>query len=392
MIALSSYYFMQSALFVITLYYLPLYLQHMGFTVAQAGLLAAAGSMTSIAAQPLWGIVADRWRRMKKLLMLLLLFSLAAGSMLFRMETFTPALFVFSVFMFFFSPVTPLADTVAIHYAAKAGLSYGRIRLWGSAGLSLGSLLLGVGVSRWGITLLPAVFAAVALLLIIFAALLPNEPESKTKPLRMQHLRELMNDRRYLGYLCAVMVIAVPFRMNDQLFSLFMKIRGATDFQVGIGWTVATLCSIPAFALSGRLLRRYGEIRLLLFSGWMFALRWGTMAWLNDPVWLIVHQAMNLVTVPILYVAAVLQVSKLVPAHLQATGQAIFTAVFAGVSGFLGSTAGGWGMERFEPGGVYLAGGVLAAVGTIVTMFWSKYGNERRTVHAEDRILRKTGF
>jgi PPP family 3-phenylpropionic acid transporter len=82
--------------------------------------------------------------------------------------------------------------------------------------------------------------------------------------------------------------------------------------------------------------------------------------------------------VPILYVAAVLQVSKLVPTHLQATGQAIFTAVFAGVSGVLGSIVGGWGMESFEPGWIYLGGGVLAAIGTLLTLLWSKYKDERR--------------
>ncbi|TBL80838.1 MFS transporter [Paenibacillus thalictri] len=387
MIALSSYYFMQAVLTVVTLYYLPLYLQHEGYSVAQVGLLISAGSVTSIVAQPLWGIVADRWRRMKKLLIVLLALSLAAGSLLFQMETLLLASAGFSLFMFFYSPVVPLADTLAIDYTNRTGSSYGNVRLWGSAGLSLGSLLFGIAFGHWGIAPLPVVFATMCLLLIAVASQLPSGSNRQVKPLQIRHLRELMGDRKYLGYLFAIMIIAVPFRMNDQLFSVFMKMRGATDFQVGLSWSIATLCSIPAYFLSGRLVQRYGETRLLVFAGWMFALRWVTVAWLYDPIWLIVHQVMNLVTVPIIYVAAVLQVTKLVPPHLQATGQAVFTAVFAGVAGFIGSTAGGWGMEKFEPGEVYFAGGVVAAVGTLLTFLWSKYEMERRTAHGAERIL-----
>lgn len=371
MVRLSSYYFVQSSLFVVTLYFLPLYLQQRGLSVAQVGLVVSIGAVVSIAAQPFWGIVSDRRRTVKGVLAGLLAVSLAAGTALFGVEGLAATLATFGLFMFFFSPVTPLADSLAIRYAAERGASYGSIRLWGSAGLAVGSLLLGMAAGRWGLGLLPGIFVAVAALLLGLALLLPARAGS-FKPIRLQEVGELMRDRRFLGYLGVMLLIAIPFRMNDQLFGVFLKLRGGTDTEVGLAWTVTTLCSIPAFALSRRLLERFGETRLLLFCGWMFAIRWGTMGWLHDPLWLIAHQTLNLVTVPILYFTAVIQVSKLVPDNLQATGQAVFAAVFAGVAGFAGGLLGGWGMEQTEPGAVYVAGGLVAALGTALAAGWAK--------------------
>ncbi|MDR6551763.1 MFS transporter [Paenibacillus qinlingensis] len=385
--ALSSYYFVQALLTVIALYYLPLFLQHEGYTVVQVGLLVSAGAIASIVAPPLWGVVGDRWRKLKPLLLILLALSLAAGSLMFRMETLISVFVVYALFMFVYSPLTPLADTMAIAYSARRGTSYGSIRLWGSVGLSVGSLFFGTIFSYWGIATLPAVFATVIVLLIFVGTQLPSEGNHQVKSMQLRHLRELLSDRTYLGFVAAVTVMVIPFRMNDQLFSVYMKMQGATDFQIGLAWGAATLCSIPAYYGSGWLLRRYGETQLLVFAGWMFVLRWITLAWMKDPLWLILHQAMNLVTVPILYVAVVLQVSKLVPQHLQTTGQAVFTAVFAGVAGLIGSTVGGWGMGRFEPNVVYLAGGGLACIGTLLTMVWSKNRGERRVVHGTESIL-----
>jgi PPP family 3-phenylpropionic acid transporter len=60
------------ALLAIFVSFLPVYLDEQGLNPAQIGIITGTGGFITIIAQPLWGMVSDRTRTIRKVLILLM--------------------------------------------------------------------------------------------------------------------------------------------------------------------------------------------------------------------------------------------------------------------------------------------------------------------------------
>ncbi|MFP3381262.1 MFS transporter, partial [Bacillus sp. SIMBA_069] len=63
--------------------FLPVYLTYRGVTPAQIGILIGVGSFIGILSQPFWGMVSDRYKTIKRVILFTLGFSIVAGVLLF---------------------------------------------------------------------------------------------------------------------------------------------------------------------------------------------------------------------------------------------------------------------------------------------------------------------
>ncbi|MFK4998873.1 MFS transporter [Bacillus sp. N9] len=85
----------------------------------------------------------------------------------------------------------------------------------------------------------------------------------------------------------------------------------------------------------------------------------------DEPLALILLQAMHGLTFPIFIVAGMFFVTRSVPEEIVATGQTIFIAVIVGIGGLIGSGGGGFFMSHFGASATYLLGASITAVGTV---------------------------
>src|SRR5690625_5520445 len=80
---------------------------------------------------------------------------------------------------------------------------------------------------------------------------------------------------------------------------------------------------------------------------------------------LIYLQGLHGLTFGIFYLAAFDYITLIIPKLLQSTGHLVFSAVFFGVSGIIGSLVGGRLIDSFGGGTLYFAMGCIALFGTI---------------------------
>lgn len=143
----------------------------------------------------------------------------------------------------------------------------------------------------------------------------------------------------------------------------------------------ATFSSVPIFALTGLLLKRFKEMTLLMVAAFLYSIRWFLYGVWDDPQILTYLQLLHGVTFPLFFVAVFHYVTKLVPRELIATGQLLFIASTIGLGGLLGNAGGGWHMETYSPQETYhLAGyfSLIASILIMITLLYSRRNNKTK--------------
>src|SRR4030067_2898714 len=89
------------------------YLQGVGLTGVQTGIVSSIAPVLMFVVQPIWGVIADRWGR-KRLLIFSLVLSAVSLVGYVWVQGFWPIFFLTVVFSIFLNPVFPVVDTLAL--------------------------------------------------------------------------------------------------------------------------------------------------------------------------------------------------------------------------------------------------------------------------------------
>lgn len=348
---LRSFMFTLYGTSVLVVSYFPLFYSHLGFSSPQMGLLYSVGPLISILSNLFWSMMSDRLGTVRKIMALLLGGQLVTAIILARATDFSSVMLILSVFYFFYYPVFPLADTMAIKIAQRHGRNFIAIRVFGSLGYSFFALTIGYVLRALG----PEYSVGICIVIVITALLItlglkdvkrsgavqaPLDGEPQEKP-PGGGLREILLQKEVLWFFSSVFLLAIGYRMNEAFLTLSLKGMNAGDEIVGWALLASALSEIPIFFLLSKYGDKFKELPLLAFASLMFALRFLFMSLVQEPAAVVAIQAMHSVSFGIYFVTAVRYITRIIPDHLRATGMAIFTVVWSSGAGLLSGTFGG---------------------------------------------------
>lgn len=351
---LRSFMFTLYGTSVLVVSYFPLFYAHLGFSSPQMGLLYSVGPLISILSNLFWSMMSDRLGTVRKIMALLLGGQLVTAIILYQATSFSSVLLILSCFYFFYYPVFPLADTMAIKVAQRHGRNFIAIRVFGSLGYSFFALTIGYVLRELG----PEYSVAICIIIVITALLITlglkdvkrsgdsvtvqtAGDESSDQPVKGAGLRQILLQKEVLWFFGSVFLLAIGYRMNEAFLTISLKGMNAGDEIVGWALLASALSEIPVFFLLSRYGDRFKELPLLAFASLMFVLRFLFMALVQAPEAVVAIQAMHSVTFGICYVTAVRYITRMIPDHLRATGMALFTVVWSSGAGLLSGTFGG---------------------------------------------------
>lgn len=377
MIKISLFFFLLFATFSVTGGLMPLYLREMGLTTEQIGLQLAMGAVISIIGQPFFGFVSDKIQSTKKVLIALMIASLSVSFLYFSVQSVLMLLFLFIAMNFFASSTGPLIENISMTYSQKNNKNYGSLRLWGDVGVGTASVVLGLLIGLVGIKHLGTMYAVILIVAIAVGLFLRDGRKKTTKPITLQSVKKLLQNREYIWFIFICLLIFTTHRMNDSLLTVYLSDIGASELQVGLAWMIATFSTVPLFIFMKKLLTRYKELTLIFFAALLYCVRWILYSFFDEPLALIFLQSMHGITFPIFIVAGMFFVTRIVPEEIVATGQTIFIAVIVGIGGLIGSGGGGLVMAEFGAKSTYRLGAGVTILGVILCAI---------TLYAQQRV------
>jgi PPP family 3-phenylpropionic acid transporter len=369
---LSLFTFLIYSSFAVVALYLPLYYQFKGFSNSEIGLIMGMGSLISMFSQPFWGIMSDRYKTVKKVLAAIMICAIVVCVPLFSSDTLVFVVIFMMLLMFFFSSGGPLTESLIVKYSNENNRNYGSIRLWGEVGIGLAALWMGVIMERSGLGILGWIFAGIIAVSLISLYWLPDAKPHAT-PVTAQSLYQLLTNRPFLLFLGLQLMIAIPHRMNDTFLPIYIMDLGGQESDAGLALMIATISAVPTMVLMRTLLRKYSELMLIAAAAIFYMLRWIFSGLVSDPHMLLVVQAFHMLTFPIVLVASIQFVYRIVPRELTSTGQTLYISLFFGLGGITGSLAGGWIMDHFPSNVLYFTGAALCLGGFIMMLLCFPY-------------------
>ncbi len=287
--------FLYAALFLVVgcyLPYLPVWLQWRELSADQIAVLLAAPLYVRVLFTPTISFAADRLGNRRLILILLAWGSLASFVLLWLSAGFWQMLLASVVLAVNWTTIMPLTETVAITGIRRAGLDYGRVRLWGSLSFIAASLGAGFVIQYWGAgAVLPMLLLATSLM-VIGSYLIPRDlggapAPSPAAPVRRLRIRDgfaLAHAPLFLVFLLAASMIQASHALLYAFGSLHWRAQGFSAGTVGALWSIGVVAEVVLFAASGRVITRIGSARLLVLAGLATTLRWSLLA-VDPPLW-----------------------------------------------------------------------------------------------------------
>lgn len=385
LLPLRTFMFFVSAIGSMVVSFLPIYFQHKGFSSSQIGWFLAIGPFVGLIAQPIWGYASDKYKTVKKILFTCLLGFVACVIWLFQIDSFFWILVSGAFFFFFFSPVNPLADNLAKRQSQLHGVTFGSIRMWGSIGFALISLLSGYLLSLFGIGFLIYPITVLAILTCLLSLFL-SDAKAGTKKVNYKDISLFFKDPSLVAFFALIALVMLTHRTNDSFISLYLLEMGGNEMLVGWIWFIGVSSEALLFFLSARWFRASNPTIYIIIAAALFSVRWILTALVNDPAMLILIQVLHGVCFAIAFLGALEYLYNAVPEELQATGHMVFVGISFGITGIIGSSFGGVIFENLGGSTLYFMLACSSILGMIGFIFFYKKEKKLRVQKMEKGI------
>jgi PPP family 3-phenylpropionic acid transporter len=359
--------------------YINLYLEGVGLSGSEIGLVRSLPSLVGIVAAPLWGILSDALRLRRGLFIIGTIGS-AILMLIISLVTQLGWLIVLGVaHSFVLAVVMPLLTSMTLELLGERRAEYGQMRLWGAVGWGIMAPLAGLIIGAFG---LPWIFYGYALLMgvsVVLATRLPAVDVSLQDSLGGS-LKALLGCRGLQIFLVSVFVVGVGSAVTNNFLVLFLKELGGSEALYGLSLTVSTLSEIPVYFFSAPLLRRFGTRPVIICAIALYVIYTLLCAQLVNPVWVLAVQLLLGAAFGGLWSAGVAYMAEVAPPGLGATAQSLFSSVFMGLAYAVGAAVGGVLYDGVGPVLTFQLTGVAILLG--LAFFWVMGKREGRRSEA----------
>lgn len=347
--------------------YLGLFLIYQKLDIMQIAILLGINPLVKMLSQPLWSFLGDLFNIHQKLLGFSLIGLASISGLLMFEYSFAFWVLIIILFSIFESPYSPLGTTIAIDYLHinQKENSFGNLRLWGSIGFIIASLIIGNLFLDKYIHLLPVIF----LFIILFTAMVVFSfpaPTSK-KPVKWKNIQKIIFD--YPGFLLFIsgfVFIGFGFGIVNQYFSVYMRVIGASGSLIGFAVALMALSEIPFMGFSTKLIDKYGLKKLLIIGISILPIRLLLIYVIVEPWLLVLVQALHGISMLSILVLSTIYISKILPLEYSSTGQGLYASAFSGLGVSLGLFSTGIVHEHLGIRFVWLFGVLITLIGLIV--------------------------
>lgn len=340
--------------------FVPQYLGNVGMTDGQIGSLISISAIIGVCFQPFFGVLTDRVRYKKTVLIMLALCMALACLVLDRLHSFLPLLLALCAFSIFQLPIAGINATISLEYMTQMGRPYGPVRLIGTLGYQLGALLPGAlllqnldGLYQ----LLAAIIFASALVSMFLPAVRGHQHARQKVP-----LLSLLADKHFAAMLLLVTIGATTTQYYMTFFVRHMGNLGVDNSIVGRIFLVSVLLEYPFLFVADKLARRVSVWNWFLAIFFVHGIRWlGISATKSIPL-LFVLQMPEVLTLACFEYFPALYINRHIPDEQKGSAQMLLVIMAFGVSKVIGSMVGGFASEWVGIPNVFAFNGVMLLV------------------------------
>ena len=366
---LAGFYFFYFAYLGAFAPFFSIYLDAVGLSAVEIGIVMALPQVTRIVAPHLWGWLADRSTHRLKVVRL----TGVAGSIcflgVFAGTGFALLFAVVFAMTFFWSAALPLIEATTLSHLGEETARYGRIRVWGSVGFIVAVIGVGYALDWLPVEVLPPIVLAMMLGMLALGWRLP---EASVAPHAADHqpIRDILSRPETIALIVASALMAAAHGPYYTFYSIHLVDHGYSKAVTGWLWALGVICEIAIFVWMPHLYRAFTLRQILIASLALAVVRFIAIGWGADSMLvLLLAQVLHAATFGSFHAAAIGVIHRLFQGRHQARGQAIYGSLAYGVGGALGALASGYSWQHMGPAATFSWAAVCALAGLAI-VWW----------------------
>jgi PPP family 3-phenylpropionic acid transporter len=276
------------------------------------------------------------------------------------------------------APVPSLLDSYAVASSARAGRSYGALRVWGSLGYTAAVLVLGWLMGERVSELVLLGYGALLGISLLTVFSLPPLAERRAQRL-FTGIQAALANRSLMTLMLVAFLSATGAAVMNIYLGVHMEGLGASASLIGIAFALSAASELPVVAFGGWFLARLGPIRLAALGIVVYALRFVAYSVITVPEWVLGVQVVHGLSYGAFLIASVTLAHRLAGPELGATAQALLTAMSFGFGSIVGSLVAGALLDAIGTNGLFRAAAVLMLVALAVLVAGNRsFGLDRQ--------------
>lgn len=374
------------AIYGVVAVYLPVVLTGMGYTATQVGFLLGifegAGVILPLIVSPL---IEKKGQYGLFLILMGLVMAVVPVPMVKIMGFGATAAFL-SLYSFGYKGAVPLSDSLIQKSLTGGENDYGKVRVAGSIGYVVMTLLLQrfvpAGTARQYMVWMMASAGLFALSLFFVPGILASQgkdilaaekPASQISSEKTEDLWQIRAQFPKIFWMGLWLLFLGFFGLTPVTKMLALY---TTEFlhsnAVGALSAISAASEIPFMFFSGRFLRRYGSLNLLVFCTALVGVRMLLYILFPNMTGAVLGQLLNSVTYGLYHPAAVVFVAQYAPKGKLMISMSLYSIFALGLASVLGNSLGGWMIDSFGYPVLFTTFAVFPLVGVLVYLFVRK--------------------
>ncbi len=270
----SIFFFLMYGTSFIAMQYLNLYYRHMGFDNVDITKIIVVSTLFAIVSSLYLGYKFDRTTKKHFVLYIILIGSAIAFSSIAFFESYYIIVICNVIFSMFYCSLQPLFTTVTLENIEKNCLHFGRVRLSGTIGYCVMSII--VPLFAYDKSLFIFMMILSLLMIIVFTIILKTDEINKeVKGKRDFQIKKIFADRTIIKLMLVVCVVNITLGVYFNFFGIyFTEELGYSKGAYGLLCSVATLAEVPFLLLSGKIFERFNIKTVLSVSIIFTIIRW----------------------------------------------------------------------------------------------------------------------
>ncbi|MEN3355589.1 MAG: transporter, family, 3-phenylpropionic acid transporter [Betaproteobacteria bacterium] len=367
---LAGFYFFYFAYLGTFAPFFSLYLESVGLTPFDIGVVMALPQLTRIIAPHLWSWLADRSTAPVRVVRLTGLVGTAVFLAVFAATRFSLLFAVIFAMTFFWSAALPLMEATTLSHLGDETARYGRIRVWGSVGFIAAVIGVGHLLDIVRLDAVPILVLAMMLGMLVCSWLVPESPTPHHRD--GETVSVVLFQPHIIALIAAGAFMSAAHGPYYTFFSIYLVAEGYSKAATGWLWALGVACEIGIFMWMPRLYRAFTLRQILIASFACAVIRFVAIGWFAQmlPV-LVIAQTLHAATFGAFHAASIGYVHRYFKGRLQSRGQALYGSLAFGVGGAFGAFASGALWERAGAGLTFSFGAACALVGGAIFARWS---------------------
>jgi PPP family 3-phenylpropionic acid transporter len=335
------------------LYYsfIPKYLKDIaGKTEGEIGGLLSIGPLVGIISMIVFGIAADKAKVKNNVLILIIIISVVIFCLLNFSHSYIYLLIIFSALLFFMSPFGGLLDAISLEYTTAAGFKYGPMRIMGSVGFGLFSLILSLILSIFNNIDVRIIFPAYILVAAgaVTAVKMMPKVEGHARGKVKVSYKDFFKDKMCITLLIFMFAGHFSFGAYVNFMQNFLDQTGNPSWVWGLVVFFTIVGEIFFFLKFDYFFRRFKLKQIVIFCAFTQVLRYAGFALLPFGAGVLITSLLTGSFATVINYAAAYYINLTVSKEMRAFGQTLMYSISFFIPRFLAGLLGGFVVQNYS--------------------------------------------